>query len=514
MNTQAYVSCYLDRKNTEIEMGMSCFRQLSLWCHRNTRIINIAQAVFGALGIAAVALLPLTLPVLGTGAVILAAVGEVLSAVSYLAYQILNLALPLSHNMSHHIFQPASCQGGRIYYQGDIPIVELDADDPATAGKAHGYLLGPYIEKVIKRLDFAFLMANLNPFGKSRPYAHQVPRTLEAIRAQLPCEYVAELEGLVDGYNQWAQERKWLPARKVTFDEFLMFHLMPDHLHFSVLEHENFLKSGARKTSQVGIATQDVFPAMGCIAIIDKDPEEGITFARNMDWPHLNIFGESTVIFNRKHKNLKQSTVEIGIPGFIGTLTGMNSQGLCLGMNVCRGDTKQIEGLPLAFYNRYCLENCSNVAEVGAELKKGGPLGKYHLIVADAERVTVFHIHQDPDQDLLHHEKGLDSDMPLVVANYEYGPDGTRKHDINSSEVRHQLVEEFYRDGQQQRDKCGRGEFAAKALSLHKINHGLTTHTVVMKPKLMRMFAAFNNGFSASSPLHEVDIHSLFQRSP
>lgn len=113
-----------------------------------------------------------------------------------------------------------------------------------------------------------------------------------------------------------------------------------------------------------------------------------------MDWPSLNIFGSHTFIINRKYAATKLSTVEAGLLGFVGTLTGMNKRGPCLAMNVCSGNTKKIEGMPAAFYNRYCLEHCATVQDVAAKVAEKPPLGNYHLSAADKNHATSFHFNQ------------------------------------------------------------------------------------------------------------------------
>ena len=65
------------------------------------------------------------------------------------------LLLPPHHEMRRHTFEPASYGAGRLYYQGDIPILELDYADSRKAGFAHGYLMGKYLNRLLDAFQVA-----------------------------------------------------------------------------------------------------------------------------------------------------------------------------------------------------------------------------------------------------------------------------------------------------------------------------------------------------------------------
>jgi Acyl-coenzyme A:6-aminopenicillanic acid acyl-transferase len=488
-------------------------QKIEKFIHKYPTIIKCTQISLAILGAATIASLPLTCPVLGIAAIALALTGGILAAVSLIAYNILDLTIAPTHAMKEHVFKPASCEGGRLYYQGDVPILELQSDDSNRAGFAHGFLMAPYIGKVIKRMDFAMRFGAL--VGHSLPKAHEMPKVMAEIRRKLPEEYLKELEGIVEGYNKWAKERRWLPCRKITLDELLLVHLMPDTLHFSPRSIERSLESTCQRPQPVKEKNAKPFETVACMVIIDRDKNEGMTLARNMDWYSFGLLGSYSLIINRKHSDGRHSTAEIGMPGFVGTLTGMNSQGLSFAMNVCSGNTDSVRGMPAAFFNRICLEKCSNVKEVEEVISSAiaVPLGSYHISVADPIDAKAFHLYQGR-REQPHVIRSFEEGSPLIVANFNYRADGTKGGaDIACSEARHQILDQYYQLAVRNipNEELHRAELAAEGLKLPIVNNQLTTHTVIMNPSSKEMKVAFDNAYSASAKLHDVDTNLLFR---
>ena len=121
--------------------------------------------------------------------------------------------------MKNHAFTPRQCNGGRLYYDGDVPILTLTADDPFLAGMAHGYLCGEAINRLSKRFSLA-----LHSFAK-QPRPGDVPHMLATVRRTVSPKYLKEMEGLVEGYNKWAREQHWwILPKTITVDDVLLFH--------------------------------------------------------------------------------------------------------------------------------------------------------------------------------------------------------------------------------------------------------------------------------------------------
>lgn len=459
--------------------------RVGIWIYEHPTTVKILEIAALILGIGMVTSLPFTAHIFGTGIVIgLAITGSLFILASAVALFALDILVPPHHDMKNHVYKPGQCDGGRLYYEGDVPILSLDSDDPFKAGKAQGYLCGDAINRLSKRFDLV-----QHTLAK-QPRADQLPNTLAAIRKVIPEDYLLEMKGLIEGYNQWAKEQYWWQyPKKITEDDVLLFHLIPDSLHFQA---EALEKGHSVAQSELAVA---------CCAIVDQDPEKGLVFARNMDWPSFGLAGTYSLIVNRKHANGLYQTIEVGIPGLVGTLTGMNDQGMSLAMNVSFGTTtNEIRGMPACLYNRACLEQCRFVYEVEDFTNKISPLGAYHLTVVSGEAASV-HFYQSPSNTHVfrYWEEGK---KPLVTLNccYTPEPDHITYHDVD----RQQVLDAFF--------KNRNNRPLEKALSLHSVNNWITTHQVVIEPKTSSFMVAFDNAFAGNAPLHSIPVKKIFSQ--
>ena len=468
-----------------------------IWIHEHPTTIKILKIAALLIGIGVLASLPFSAPILGVAFTVGAAItGALLVLSASVALATLDILVPPHHDMKNHVYKPGQCEGGKLFYDGDVPILSLDSDDPFKAGKAHGYLCGDGINRLMKRLDFAFHTL------LSQPRAIELPNTLAAIRKQIPLPFLQEIEGVVEGYNKWAQEQSWWQSpKKITSDELLLVHLMPDSLHFDLEGFEQHKK----RINDLVISKAPNQRAVACSAIVDRDAEGRFVFARNMDWPSFGLAGAYSLVIQRKHTNSKlNNTMEIGVPGFVGTLTGMNSQGLAIAMNVCIDNrSHEMRGMPAAFYNRTCLEQCRNVNEIETYIRDHSPLGPYHLTAVDREKAKSIHFYQS--QYGTHVIRPWKENEPLTTLNFNYTPEPLL--DIHDSQKRQQILNSFF---QHRQDKP-----LEEALSLPYVNNWITTHRVVMEPNKQRFRVAFDNAFAGKAPLQDVSTENLFvQNTP
>lgn len=464
--------------------------------HKHATLVKIIEVAALILSVGAIVAASLSFPLLSISFIATAVVGSLVACVSYFGLTTLRLALPSAHNMKNHVFKPATYGVGKLYYQGDVPILELQSDDPYKAGVAHGYLLSSQFNRILKNLDAVHV---LDP--QMFPMPKHVPHVLKALRSKIPQEYLKEMQGVVDGYNKWADEG-FFTRRKLSLDELILIHLQPDLQHFKTRDQE---KRDKQKLS------------VGCTVIVDKDQKEGFVFGRNMDWASLDIFGSTSLIFNRRYTGNKQSTVEVGIAGFVGTLTGMNKQGVCLAMNTCEGKTEEISGMPAGFYNRYILENSKNVDEVVAKVARSCPLGDYHLSVSDNQKALSFHFYQKDKHGSKrgdHIERTWKEGEPLIVTNCRYKGDGTMNEACNQMHSKERfsvLCRLFYSARNSLSQSALKvANIIAGGLALPYVNNSLTTHKVMMKPRSKEMRVSFDNAYAGKGPFHAVDTAKLF----
>jgi hypothetical protein len=463
--------------------------RLEAWCswiHERPTTVKVLKIAALILGIGLIASLPFTAPILGTGLLVgLAITGALLILTSSVALVALDL-LVSSHNMKNHVYKPNQCESGKLYYEGDVPILSLDYDDPIKAGRAQGYLCGEVINRISKRLDLV-----LHTLGR-KPRSSQLSNILSKVRATSPW-FLSEIKGLVEGYNRWAREQHWWQfPKKLTEDDILLLQLIPDSLQFD---------PGAAE-SNLQIQPTPEWQRVACSAIVERNEKTGFVFARNMDWPSFGLLGACSLVIHRKNKGVRLETVEVGFPSFIGTLTGMNSNGLSLAMNVCpptRDPAVDVRGMPAALYNRMCLEMWSTVDDLEVFSRIWSPLGPYHLTVSDKVKALSIHFYQDYSRNPPHFIRRYDDNQHLYTLNCYYN------HPCNCGDKRPHQIDRFF----QHRDNRPLEE----ALSLPFVNNLGTTHRVVMEPQTRRFRVAFDNSFAGKAPLQEVSASALFQNS-
>lgn len=505
MNTDYFIKNFVAQHQQDRELSKLDKMVDAIYKHPTVvKTIEMAGILFG---LGCLVSLPISFPAMGgMKAVLLTICGGVVGTISGFAYRALDIVVPPHHSMSNHVFKAATYGVGKLYYQGDVPILELNSDDPYQAGQAHGFLMGEALDHVLKQFDF------IKSFASLLPHPDQATETLKAIRQTLPQEYIDEMQGIVDGFNQWSKENKWFGGRVVTLDDLLLFHLMPDSLHFTPQQIEERLRGQGGRLGMPPFAPRgNPLPVLGCTVVIDEDKKEGLTFGRNMDWPTFGVFGTYSLIINRKYTSKKLSTVEVGFPGFVGTLTGMNPRGLSLSMNVCSGKTFDIKGMPAAFFNRLCLETCHSVKEVAEKIEKEAPLGRYHLSVADATAAQSFHLFQGSDKDP-HVVRKWQPGQPLITTNCNYPAENKRSLHMHCSREREQIIQDLFLKAKEalSPQELSISKLVQASLSLPYVNNIITSHRVVMNPRLRKIQVAFDNAFAGQADLHELDVQPLF----
>lgn len=518
LNTDNFIHSF--RHNSEIRSFQEeQLNQTSIgtWMFQHSTVVKTCEIAGMVLGAAAIVSLPVTLPVIGTiGCVLLAVAGGLLATISLIAYNVLDIAAPHPHDMRTHVFKPASFEAGRLYYQGDVPVLELECDDAYKAGKSHGYLMGEQLNTMLNRLNFVRWTSGM------LPNVSDVPEVIKEIKQTFSEEELQELQGITDGFNVWAAKHKWVKGADITVDDLILFHLMPDSLHFKPKEQESRLRpSSAENTRIPSSRMPGLNPSVACTVVIDSDKKEGMTFGRNMDWPSFGIFGTYSLVINRKFKNKnKLSSVEIGFPGFAGALTGMNEKGVCVAMNVCSGNTTTIKGVPAVFYNRRCLENCGSVEEVAEYTSKKQPLGCYHMSVAgpgtsaadSSAAARSFHFYQGVNHS--HVVRQWKNEGPLFVTNSTYKSES--ESDIvgilEHSPQRNWILKKFFKEAKEKisSNLFEMSKLVTESLTLPFVDNFITTQKVVMKPETRKIQVAFNNAYAGSDQLHEIDTGSLF----
>lgn len=457
---------------------------ISKWMHDHPTSLKIIQISSFIFGVALLSTIPLTLPLIGTTLVIgIGVTGGLALLTSSISWLFLQYVTCKKNNIINHVFQEGEFQGSRLYYRGHIPILEMDDTNPKNAGFAHGYLLGKNIQKV--KSNFNLIFHSLLRHKK----ANELQQMLERIQKELPEHLKIELEGLVKGYNKWAEET--FHEDRMTFNDALLMHLIPDSKHFIPEQIEN-----------------DLTGTVACTSILYKNQED-IIFGRNMDWCPFGEGGSNSIIMVWRSKGI----ASLGTPGLMGVVTGWNKENLCLAMNVCPGKTSSVRGIPAIFFNRVILENARSLKEADIQIEKHRPLGPYHMTLADKYgQGGCFSFYQDKNENSQEkdYRRYAEIDKPLLVVNWRY-PE-CQGGSFNS-EGRTTLLNTYFNEAIKEipQDKLERAKLVDNALQLTPlVNSWITMHSFLFNPQKGTVKLSWDNGYAASSQdKHELNLQEI-----
>jgi len=447
-------------------------------------------------GIIAIASIPFALSALGIPAVIgLAATGTILILSSIVSFVFLKYITCARYDMRKHSFQEGECPGGRLYYRGNVPILELTDDPRQTgerfgylAGKAHGYLLGSQIYRLKKNLDLIIHTV------MRQPRAHKILTLLEEIRREIPEDYKQEMKGLADGYNRWANEAGI--EASMNENDVLLIQLIADSKHFKI--------KGVNKLLSKILEATHLSPSTACTRLLQRDPQNGVKLGGNTDWCPFGDGGALSLVIVRKPQN----TASFGVPAQIGIITGWNED-LAIAMNVCPGETKRVRGKPIALFNRFLLENAHSVQDVRRLIQRIRPLGPYHLSLADAAGsaacISPYQGYNESDT-----IRTLDGDKPLEVLNWRY-PEC--KGGFFNSEARMKLLTRYFQQVMAYipRDQIDWVKVIDNGLKLAPlVNSKITLHSMMFLPESDKVFLSWDNGYAASSTKQALSMSEVF----
>ena len=463
----------------------------SPWATQSKAGVGAACLLGGVMPVAVNAVVGGPIAAVATG------VGGTLSAALLGGHLFEKLVAKIGCDTATYPYADRQYASSRLYHIRDantgrpVPVLELNAHVPSSAGFAHGYLLGAQIHALVDNFQHALLgMPN---------YAATYPRTLAALRAFLHKDEVQEIQGMVIGFNVWAMEAK--VARRITFNEVLGVQLLPDMCHFKWEEAE--AKARGRRTAPKAPSKP---PVMGCTSVMLRNADGKVTWGRNMDWAAFGMCGAMSLPIVWKNHATGHDYAVLGVPGLIGAVTGWNARGLSLAMNVVGGNTRHVAGVPASLYNRRVLREHASVPEMTESMatKTYQPLGPYHLILTDADHGHCISFYQNADK--RHHVRKLDQ-APLWCLNWSYP--GNR-WDVFSSQGRHNDLNAYFGAAQKLGPVHGEDNktLIEGALKLGSTNNLITLHSLVFSDKNVSM--RWSNGFAADQTPVQIARDAVF----
>lgn len=311
-----------------------------------------------------------------------------------------------------------------------LPILHIKAKDPLDAGFVEGYILGKAIKYNLKKLNFLYTF--VRPFIGAPRKEEDLKPLLENVLKTVPEQYQMEMLGKVAGYNKWLKVNS--PKTKpLSFEKYFLLQVLPEYLNY-----DPFAKNAAKLTPK---------PACTTAAIKVGDYT---CIMRNLDWPSYGFAGNYFIQMDRSIAGAKR-TIDIGSPLVAGGLTLTNENGLFLEMNVANGEkVENPTGMPALFFNRFCAEKASSVAEVNKLIKEHRPLGAYHLTASDGTQTETIHFKQsklvknDDAIEVLNNDRH--SPQLLAVANngVVYKDDKAEHINYADSDERRENIHAFF----------------------------------------------------------------------
>lgn len=431
-------------------------------------LLTIATVAFAVLGITLLAK-----GVLLAGVVSLAAMCLVAAPLVSEYSHILNIfCSPPDHPMSEHVFTEKACEGGRLYYHNDVPILEISSTDPKKSGFVHGYLAGKNIQEIWKK----YISVALPVVSASLCAETYFKESLDQV--SIPQEYRLEMEGLAEGYNRWLGEHEkelglYFSSQRLTVEDVMVWHAFLDI---------------AKATPQPCYLKHAV---LGCSTAACLE-NENVYVGRNLDWAGLGVVGKNSLLILRSIPG-KQRTAIIGCAGAIGCLTGMNDRGVVTVVNEAGWNFKE-KGMPYNLWHRTILESSDSMETVRALVHTTSPAGSHILTVADPNEAAAFEMQLSEERSV--NERALNAEHFFAVTNHF--------HDRDFKPIK---------DGCFGWDTEGRMDRLMKVMlskdpdqPLARLHQGLqdaqskdTFQTILLDPKERRIFLNFNNSFAAQA---------------
>ena len=240
---------------------------------------------------------------------------------------------------------------------------------------------------------------------------------------------------------------------------------------------------------------------VGCSSLIvesERSATGELLFGRNFDFPPFGILDRYGLVKVIRPTG-KHAYAEVGFPGLMGVVSGMNSAGLCVATldvyDTADGSLHfDPKGVPMMLTFRQILEECATVAEAEALLKRTPATTQANLAVADRKLGVVFEI--TPKQVARRvAERGL-----VPCTNH------FRTQGLTTGETcwRYDRLQQA-----QQESKLGVTEIQRH---LHDANQGeFTLHTMIFEPRELVIHLALGHPPSSGQNLHRLELRELLE---
>ena len=252
----------------------------------------------------------------------------------------------------------------------------------------------------------------------------------------------------------------------------------------------------------------DLKKVFACSAVgIDKGRSAtgGPLLARNLDYPSLGYVQHYSLITVYRPKG-KKAFASVGFPGIVGVLSGMNEDGLALGVlevfEMKDGEGQfDVKGIPYALCLRQVLEEAATIDEAIKVLGKLRRTTTINVAIADRSGVAVLEV----------------SPKRIVKRTAETAVCVTTNH-FRSAELKPARLTNANRTLERfaQLEEVRKGKELVGPDDLRKrldaVNLGtLTLQTMVFEPATLRLHLSIGSVPASAQPLKRVDLADLLR---
>lgn len=236
---------------------------------------------------------------------------------------------------------------GKLYQVGEHLVLVMEGT-PAEMGYQHGRMLAPKIRHLIKQ---GYVKKALYDRGYTDQYILAQSARMEK---HFPPEYIEEMKGIVTGM-------KAAGVDDVRFED------IRTAVTQSELSHHG----------------PDAPPGCSNFAAWGKWTTDGrLLHGRNLDWNIDRGAQEGAVILVWRPKNGRPFMM-VGWTGGIGSVSGMNADGITFGEMTSSSSDETFDGLPLMLMMRRVLEKAATLDEAVQIVRESPPTTGWNFILGD-----------------------------------------------------------------------------------------------------------------------------------
>ena len=252
---------------------------------------------------------------------------------------------------------------GKLFQVGEHLVCVLEGT-PEEMGHQHGRLLAKQIRH---GLTAGYTQKALYNRGYTREYINAQSERMEK---HFPPEYIAEMKGIVKGLKAARVDDIGYEDVRVAVTQAELLHHPPN--------------SPPELSSPA--PSKELSNSCSNFAVWGKWTTDGrLLHGRNLDWPIDRSAQDGAVVLIERPKG-GMPFMMAGWAGAIGSVSGMNAQGITLGEMTSSSTQETFDGLPLMLMMRRVLDSAKTLDEAVAILKRGPRTTGWNFIVGDGKK--------------------------------------------------------------------------------------------------------------------------------